>query len=172
MKTILLHLKGVLIAVVALALSAGLAFAAQPTAASFGAASTGSTQAAGDEASNEGDEDVEVDESTDEDADEDVEVDEVDGSTDETVDETTDETAGPDETVGEAGTNCLTDPTTLTVEELAAMSHGSIVCWAAHQTTWPPEFKNHGAWVSSWAHWGKDAAAAKAKGKTRTHKIK
>lgn len=176
MKTIVLHLRGVLIAIVALALSAGLAFAAQPPAASFGLASTGSTQAAGDEASNEGDEDVEVDESTDEDADEAAEVDEVDESTDETVDETvdetTDETAGPDETVDEAGTNCLTDPTTLTVEELAAMSHGSIVCWAAHQTTWPAEFKNHGAWVSSWAHWGKDAAAAKAKGKTRTHKIK
>ena len=35
------------------------------------------------------------------------------------------------------------------------MNHGSIVCWAAHQTEWPAEFKNHGAWVRSWAQWDK-----------------
>lgn len=178
-KTILLHLKGVLIAVVALALSAGLAFGAQaPSGASSGLASAGShstktVKAAGDEASGDEDadtdEDTEVDESTeDADTDEDTEVDE---TTDESTDETTDETTGVDETVDAAGDNCATDPTALTVEELAAMSHGSIVCWAAHQTTWPAEFKNHGAWVSSWAHMGNDNAA-KANGKIKAHKTK
>lgn len=67
----------------------------------------------------------------------------------------------------EGGDNCLTDPRTLTAEELAAMSHGSIVCWAAHQET-PEGYANHGAWVREWAHFGKgdDAAdAAKTHGK-------
>ena len=66
---------------------------------------------------------------------------------DETTDETTDEST--------AGDNCATDPSALTAEELAAMKHGSIVCWAAHQATWPDWFSNHGAFVSCWAHTGK-----------------
>jgi hypothetical protein len=156
-KTILLHLRGVLIAAVALALSAGLAFAAHPPAASFGL-NTASTHASGDEASGGSDEDAEVDES----ANEDVEGDE--------VDETTDEAAGQDETAAAAVDNCLTDPTALTPEELAALNHGSIVCWAAHQTTWPEEFANHGAWVSSWAHTAKGTEAVNAKATTKTHK--
>jgi hypothetical protein len=170
-KTLLLHLRGVLIAVAALALSASLAFAAHAPAASLGA-DTGSTQAAGDEASGGSDEDVQVDEN----ANEDVDGDEVDETTDEiadeTADETTDATAGQDETVDAAGDNCLTDPTALTPEELAALNHGSIVCWAAHQTTWPEEFANHGAWVSSWAHTGKGTEAVNAKATTKTHKTK
>lgn len=179
MRIILLHLRGVLIAVVALALSAGLAFAGHPTA-SFGPATAGSSLAVGDEAS-AGDEDVEVDETAgaDGDANHDIEVDEIDhvdgttgGTTDGTIDGTTDQVAGQAPTADTAGTNCLTDPTTLTVEELAAMSHGSIVCWAAHQTTWPAEFANHGAWVSSWAHMGKGTAAVKAKATTKAHKTK
>ena len=61
----------------------------------------------------------------------------------------------------DAGDNCATDPTGLTAEELAAMTHGSIVCWAAHQTEWPDWFANHGAFVRCWAHQGKaDAARA------------
>ena len=160
-KHLLLHFKGLLIAVVALALSAGLAFAAQPpAAASWGlanaAAHAGKTvphQVLG--ATSSEDEDVEGDEGaeTDEETDEVPEVDEPAG-----------EDAVGEETADAASDNCLTDPTTtLTPEELAAMNHGSIVCWAAHQKTWPEEFRNHGAWVSSWAHWGKGLDAAEAK---------
>ncbi len=171
MKTILLHVRGALIAVVALALSAGLAFAAHPSAASFSLDSSVSSQAAGHEASSGADEDVEVDETSgaDEDANDVGEVDELD-EVDGTTGGTTDQTTGQDPTVDTAGTNCLTDPTTLTVEALAAMSHGSIVCWAAHQTTWPVEFKNHGAWVSSWAHLGKGTVAVAASATTKVHK--
>ena len=53
------------------------------------------------------------------------------------------------------GDHCATDPTKLSVDELAAMNHGSIVCWAAHQTSWDG-YANHGAFVSHWAHQGKD----------------
>ena len=171
MKSILTHLKGLLIAVVALAMSAGLAFGAQPpAAASWGLANAaahagktvphqalGATSGEDDEAA--GDEDAATDEETDEDTE---------------VDETTDEETEAGETAEEASDNCLTDPTTLTEEELAAMNHGSIVCWAAHQKTWPEEFRNHGAWVSSWAHWGKglDAATEKvAKEKVAKEKV-
>ena len=61
----------------------------------------------------------------------------------------------------DAGTNdnCSTDPTGLTDEELAALTHGSVVCWAAHQDT-PEGYANHGAWVKSWAtkNHGSDAS--------------
>jgi hypothetical protein len=67
---------------------------------------------------------------------------------DEDADETTDES-------GDGGDNCATDPTTLTPEDLALLRHGSIVCWAAHQTTWPEWFSNHGSFVKCWAHTGK-----------------
>ena len=59
------------------------------------------------------------------------------------------------------GDHCATDPTKLSVDELAAMNHGSIVCWAAHQTTLPASFANHGAFVSHWAHQGKNSASQK-----------
>ena len=62
-----------------------------------------------------------------------------------------DETNEQDEESEEAGDNCATDPTGLGEEELAELRHGSIVCWAAHQETWPEEFDNHGQWVASWA---------------------
>ena len=174
MKNILTHLKGLLIAVVALAMSAGLAFGAQPpAAASWGlenaAAHAGKTvpqqalgATSGEDDEAEGDEDAGTEEETDEGAE---------------VDETTDEETEAGATVEEASNNCLTDPTdatTLTEEELLAMNHGSIVCWAAHQKTWPEEFRNHGAWVSSWAHWGKglDAATEKvAKEKVAKEKV-
>ena len=60
-----------------------------------------------------------------------------------------------------AGENCATDPTELTDEELAAMRHGSVVCWAAHQDT-PEGYDNHGAWVSEWArkNHGQETAGA------------
>jgi hypothetical protein len=131
--TTLIHrlrgLRGLLIAFVALALSAGLAFGAQPDASAKGLANAavhaGKT----------------------------VPVEAVDETTDESTDEDSQDTESSD-----AGTNCTTDPTTLTPEELAALRHGSIVCWAAHQTQWPEWFANHGAFVKCWAHQGKTDA--------------
>jgi len=40
------------------------------------------------------------------------------------------------------------------------MTHGSIVCWAAHQVDWPEWFSNHGAFTRCWAHQGKADAAS------------
>lgn len=136
------HLREILVAVAALALSAGLAFGAQPegnwglTNASAHAGKTVPVKAG------------QQDESTDEDTDEDVDEDE---DLDEEVDE---EVEGE----GGGGENCSTDPTTLTEEELAELKHGSIVCWAAHQTEWPEWFTKHGAFVKCWAHHGKAEA--------------
>jgi hypothetical protein len=136
--------RGLPIAILALALSAGLVLAAQPDAASGGLANAAShagktvpVQAAADE-STQGDED-----------------------------QNPDETAGDTSEIASDAANCSTDPTGLTDEQLAAMRHGSIVCWAAHQTEWPTEFANKGAWVSHWAHMGKGkstSAAATGKG--------
>ena len=53
-------------------------------------------------------------------------------------------------TASPSNDHCATDPRTLTAEELAALNHGAIVCWAAHQPT-PVGFTNHGKWVSGWA---------------------
>lgn len=138
MKHLFQRLHRVLIAFAALALSAGLAFGAQPEAslpglanASFHAGKTVPVKA--------GQQDAATDEETVEETDEDV---------DEEVDE---EGAG-------GGENCSTDPTTLTPEELDLLKHGSIVCWAAHQTEWPEWFANHGAHVKCWAHSGKAEA--------------
>jgi hypothetical protein len=149
------RLRAALISIVALGLSAGLAFGASPPeAASWGLANAGAhagktvpVAGAGEETGDEaGDEDAEAAE-------------------EEGIDE---ETTEEEESAEEAGDNCATDPTALTEEELAAMKHGSIVCWAAHQTEWPEEFANHGAWVSSWAHAGKgDPEAAKGHGKAK-----
>jgi len=134
-----------LIAVAALALSAGLAFGAQPDAASWGLSNAAThagkivpVQAASDE-----------DTETDEDADEDTETDE-DAETNE------DAEAAPEE----AGDHCATDPSELSPEVLADMNHGSIVCWAAHQAEWPEWFANHGSFVKCWAHTGKADATS------------
>jgi len=57
------------------------------------------------------------------------------------------------------GEHCATDPRTLEGEALAALNHGAIVCWAAHQDT-PEGYRNHGAWVSEWAKQkGSDSSA-------------
>ena len=132
------RLRGMPIALLGLALSASLAFGAQPTTtglanASLHAGKTVPVQAQHEEIG--GDEDSEE-------------------TTDETADETTDENAAPDDS-SDAADNCSTDPSALTPEELAAMRHGSIVCWAAQQTDWPEWFANHGAFVKCWAHQGK-----------------
>jgi hypothetical protein len=118
-RALITRARGLVVAIAALALSAGLAFGAEPPeAASWGlsnaAAHAGKTvpvQAGQDETIDE---------------DEEEEVEEPEEEVDEEVDEAGDE----------AGDNCTTDPTALTDEA---------------------EFKNHGAWVKSWAHWGKDA---------------
>ncbi len=145
MRTVLFRLKGIAIAVVALALSASLAFGASPPeAASFGlenaASHAGKTvPVAGGDTETTGEEDEGEDPEDGEEPEE-------------------GEDGEEDEESEEAGENCLTDPTTLTEEELAEMRHGSIVCWAAHQET-PDGYKNHGEWVSEWAHSGKGADA-------------
>jgi hypothetical protein len=131
---LILRVRGVLIAVAALALSASLAFGAQP------AGSWGLSNAASHAGKTVPVKAVEQGTATDE---------TTDGTTDQTT-QTTDAST--------TGDNCATDPSALTAEELAAMKHGSIVCWAAHQTTWPVWFSNHGAFVSCWAHTGKAGA--------------
>jgi len=68
---------------------------------------------------------------------------------DEEEDETT-EAEDEEVEVEEAGDNCATDPTALTPDELAEVRHGSVVCWAAHQET-PEGYSNHGEWMSEWA---------------------
>jgi hypothetical protein len=79
------------------------------------------------------------------------------GATNDT--ETTDTETTDTETTDAGGDHCATDPTSLSVDALAAMNHGSIVCWAAHQTTLPASYANHGAFVSHWAHQGKNSAS-------------
>lgn len=54
--------------------------------------------------------------------------------------------------------HCATDPRGLTEAQLGELTHGQIVCWAAHQET-PDGYANHGAWVSEWARKGKDRPA-------------
>ena len=150
MNSPLLRLKAVVIAIVALALSASLAFGASPPeAASFGlenaAGHAGKTvPVAGGEEETTGEEEDEGEEPAEEEEEEDAAADSE-----------------------EAGDNCLTDPTVLTDDELDAMRHGSIVCWSAHQDT-PEGYDNHGQWVSEWAKAGKGSdAAGEAKTKSQ-----
>ena len=145
MNDILRHSKSLPIAIVALVLSASLTFGAQAPASGYALGGFYEDNTGTETA---GDED-----------------------TDEAG--TTDEETG-EEDAGDGGDNCLTDPTGLTADELAAMSHGSIVCWAAHQTEWPAWFENHGKFVSCWAHQGKPDApscteAPAADATTTTH---
>jgi hypothetical protein len=137
------HLRPLLIGIVALLFTAGIAFAGKPAATGLANAAVhaGKTVPVVAEPS---------DEEGDEDLDEPAETEETDES--------------------DGGENCATDPTDLTPEELAGMTHGSIVCWAAHQET-PEGFDNHGAWVSSWAkqNHGHEEDAASGHGKSKKH---
>ena len=164
MTATLSRLRPLLVGLVALLFTAGIAFAARPdgpppglAVAAEQAGKTVPVQAQEDE----GDEDVE------EDAEDEEEVEE----TVETVED------------AEDAANCATDPTGLTPEQLAEVRHGSVVCWAAHQET-PEGYDNHGAWVSEWAKknnghdFGAEEAAGtvlpaatngKAKGKSKDH---
>ena len=139
MSTVIRHLRPLLIALVALAFSASLTFGAAAPQAAFGiarAASHASQNAgSGDELTAGEDEETETDEDT------------------EDVEDTED-----------AGDNCTTDPTD-PATDLTTLTHGQIVCWAAHQET-PEGYANHGAWVSEWAKGEHgNAASNKAKGK-------
>jgi len=136
------RLRGVLIAFAALALSAGLAFGAQPD--SGWGLTNASTHAGKTVPVGAADEDTDVveDEDTDDLEDED---------TDEEVDEEVEENVDGDA----AGENCSTDPTLLEPEDLDQLTHGQIVCWAAHQDEWPEWFTKHGDFVKCWAHHGK-----------------
>ncbi|HEY8239627.1 MAG TPA: hypothetical protein VIF63_09345 [Candidatus Limnocylindrales bacterium] len=146
MRSISFRLRSVLIALVGLAMSASLTFGAQPPAAASWGLANASSHAGKTVPVADGDVETAGDEETGE----------------EEIGEETGEETGEEEGTEDAGDHCLTDPTGLTEEELAAVNHGSIVCWAAHQTTWPEEFRNHGAFVSSWAHAGKDSASKDA----------
>lgn len=153
MKQQLHHLRGPLIAIVVLAMSTGLAYAARPTG-DRGAPSTVSNANSSETADPTESEAPEGTESPD-------------------ASETPDASGSPD-----SNTNCTTDPTTLTADQLAAMSHGSIVCWAAQQAT-PEGYDNHGAWVRHWAQMnngsgnsssGKSGGAPTGKGKGLSHR--
>ena len=155
MNSVLRHLRPILISLVALTLTAGIAMAAKPS----------------DAGTRHGPKAAEVTENVETDTDQ-----ETDTDTDtETVTETdTDPATQPaPDAATDAASHCLTDPTTATPEELSVLNHGAIVCWAAHQVT-PDGYANHGAWVSEWAHknHGADASAkglAKAAEKAAKH---
>ena len=135
-------LRGLIAAIVVIVLSAGAAAAAGPSSHAASGLATAALKAgntvpvAGQEATNE----------------------------DEETDEVTEEPAETVTTNSEASDNCTTDPTTLDEAALAELTHGAIVCWAAHQET-PAEFDNHGAWVKSWAtkNHGEEASSSHGK---------
>jgi len=159
MVDLLRRLRAPGIALIALALSASLALGAQAPAAWGQAAHrpAGSTVGlAGDEEAGDQDE-----AGTDEDAggDEDADTDEDTGS-DEDADQSDGTQAGAEDAPEDTGDSCTVDPTAATPEELDAMNHGAMVCWAAQQTTWPEWFSNHGAFVRCWAHQGKADAVS------------
>jgi hypothetical protein len=128
--TLIRRFRGPLVAVVALVFSASVAMAGQP--ASPGAAGLAKAAAHTSQTTTvtTGDEQGEQDETT-----------ETDESTD----------------TSDSADNCTTDPNTV---DVSTLTHGQVVCWAAHQDT-PEGFANHGAWVKSWAtqNHGSDAAA-------------
>ncbi|HEX2625459.1 MAG TPA: hypothetical protein VHL56_00975 [Candidatus Limnocylindrales bacterium] len=137
------HLRSLFIAIIALAMSAGLAFGAAAPEASFGLAKAAShapsSAGSGDEVTAGEDESTETD------------------SNDETGEDAGDSADGAD-----SADNCTTDPTD-PATDLTTLTHGQIVCWAAHQPT-PDGYANHGAWVSQWAKGDHGNAAS-----TKTH---
>lgn len=160
MTTLLLRLRPLLVGLVALLFTAGIAFAARPEGPPPGLAVA--AEHAGKTVPVQADEEDEEEEAEEE--------------TEEEVEEEETEDA-------EDAENCATDPSGLTPEALAEVRHGSVVCWAAHQET-PEGYDNHGAWVSEWAkkNHGHDfgaedeagtvlpeATSGKAKGKSKNH---
>jgi hypothetical protein len=141
---VLKRLRPLLIGLVVLLFTAGIAFAGKPSVPANGldVASEASGKVVPVQA-DEGDEASEADEDT-----ETVDTETVDTETVDT--ETVDTETVDTETEDAGGDNCATDPTGLSAEDLALLKHGSVVCWAAHQET-PDGYANHGAWVSEWA---------------------
>jgi hypothetical protein len=136
--------RAILIAIVGLALSATLVFAAKP-------------EGSGDQACNNPQSAAHQSDCPTTEP-ETPGTDGAEGAEQGTGDSDTKETEGTEtetKTEDAGGDHCATNPTGLTDEQLAAMNHGSIVCWAAHQTSWPG-YDNHGDFVSHWAHAGKD----------------
>ncbi|MBI2763612.1 MAG: hypothetical protein HYX54_07685 [Chloroflexi bacterium] len=147
------RLRPLLMGVVALLLTAGLALAARPV-------GLGSGRSTGTEASGKTVPTVVTDQTTDADSASEAEE---DATTDESVE--TAKTSEKDQTTdatSDSADHCLVDPTTATAEALAALNHGAVVCWAAHQVT-PAGYANHGAFVSEWAR-KNDGANPRAKG--------
>jgi hypothetical protein len=127
--TTLRRLPGFAIAAVALALSASLAFAAQPVGGGLSNALSHSGKTVPVKATSDG---VSSDETTE-------------------VDETPDTETSTDAPTDSAN-NCNVD-LTQDVTVLEGLNHGSVVCTAAQMPT-PQGYDNHGAWVSHWAHLG------------------
>jgi hypothetical protein len=129
------RLRPLLIGLVALMFTAGIAFAGNPSTPANGLAvaseASGKTVPVRAEVEEDEEAEVEAEEEAEEEEEEAPEV-EVEVESE------------------EAGENCATDPTALTAEELAEVRHGSVVCWAAHQET-PEGYANQGEWVSEWA---------------------
>jgi len=127
---ILTRLRPLLISLVVLVFTAGIAFAGKPSTPANGLAvaseASGKTVPVRAQVEEAEDEEVEAEEEEAPELEEQVESE-------------------------EAGENCATDPTALTAEELAEVRHGSVVCWAAHQETPEEGYANHGEWVSEWA---------------------
>lgn len=130
MNSVLRHFRPLLISITVLILTAGIAFAAKPS--NPGNGHGDETVTTTTEAS-----DTETTETETETETSDVE------TSDTTTEATTTESS-------DSGTNCSVDPTTAAPDVLAGLTHGQIVCWAAHQPT-PAGYANHGAWVSHWA---------------------
>ena len=136
MTTTLRRLPGFAIAAVALALSASLAFAAQPVGGGLANALTHSGKSVPVRAASEG---VSSDEGT----------------------ETEESPAPETDTESDSADHCTVD-LTQDPSVLETLNHGSVVCTAAHMAT-PDGFANHGAWVKSWAKLGKGGADASTK---------
>jgi hypothetical protein len=163
---VLKRLRPLLIGLVVLLFTAGIAFAGKPSVPANGL--DVAFEASGKVVPVQADEGDEASE-----ADQDTETEDT-----ETEDAPTED--APTEDAG--GDNCATDPTGLSAEDLALLKHGSVVCWAAHQET-PDGYANHGAFVSEWAkknhghQFGaeasdtttSDATASHGKGKSKNH---
>lgn len=130
MTVIIQRLRPLLVGIVALLLTAGIAFASKPPAVPTSSVVAPVPAVPETVAGEDGGTDT--------------------ATTSETtpVEATTEETDETEETSD--GDSCSVDPTALDEDQLAGLNHGSIVCGAAHQEA-PEGYRNHGAWVSEWA---------------------
>ena len=129
LSTLANRLRPLLIGLIVLVLSTGVAFAGKPTGPADGPSVASEASGRTVPVANEEQPAAEEDTDSDEEATEEAETE-----------------AGGDE----SSEPCATDPQTLTPEQVTELEHGQVVCWAAHQET-PEGYDNHGAWVSEWA---------------------